>query len=46
MVVEMINPNVDEKVLDSSCGTGGFLVNAMTHVIENLKNNLKLNWEY
>lgn len=37
MVVEMINPNVDEKVLDSSCGTGGFLVNAMTHVIEKLE---------
>lgn len=37
MVVEMINPDVDEKVLDSSCGTGGFLVNAMTHVIEKLE---------
>ena len=37
MVVEMINPSVDEKVLDSSCGTGGFLVNAMTHVIEKLE---------
>ena len=37
MVVEMINPGVDDKVLDSSCGTGGFLVNAMTHVIEKLE---------
>ena len=37
MVVQMINPGVDEKVLDSSCGTGGFLVNAMTHVIEKLE---------
>lgn len=37
MVVEMINPGVDEKVLDSSCGTGGFLVNAMTHAIEKLE---------
>jgi type I restriction enzyme M protein len=33
MVVEMINPKLDERVLDSSCGTGGFLVNAMNHVI-------------
>lgn len=33
MVVEMINPKLEEKVLDSSCGTGGFLVTAMTHVI-------------
>lgn len=37
MVVEMINPGADEKVLDSSCGTGGFLVIAMTHVIEKLE---------
>ena len=33
MVIAMVNPKLDEKVLDSSCGTGGFLVNAMTHVI-------------
>lgn len=37
MVVEMINPTINEKVLDSSCGTGGFLVNAMTHVIKSLE---------
>lgn len=37
MVVEMINPKIDEKVLDSSCGTGGFLVTAMTHVIKQLE---------
>ena len=39
MVVKMINPTMDEKVLDSSCGTGGFLVNAMTHVIEQLESD-------
>src|SRR5690554_6143632 len=37
MVVEMINPTIDEKVLDSSCGTGGFLVTAMTHAMKQLK---------
>ena len=37
MTVEMVNPKVDEKVLDSSCGTGGFLVTAMTHVIAQLE---------
>jgi type I restriction enzyme M protein len=37
MVVEMINPTIDEKVLDSSCGTGGFLVTAMTHAMQALK---------
>lgn len=37
MVVEMVNPQINEKVLDSSCGTGGFLVTAMTHVIDQLE---------
>lgn len=37
MAVEIINPALDERVLDSSCGTGGFLVNAMTHVINKLE---------
>ena len=37
MVVEMIAPKIDERVLDSSCGTGGFLVTAMTYVMEQLK---------
>lgn len=37
MVVEMINPGLEERVLDSSCGTGGFLVTAMTHVIHQLE---------
>jgi len=39
MVIEMINPTLDEKVLDSSCGTGGFLVNAMTYVMNSLEVN-------
>ncbi len=34
MAVRMIAPTPNDKVLDSSCGTGGFLVNAMNHVIE------------
>ena len=37
MAVEMVNPKPDEKVCDTSCGTGGFLVMAMNHVIEELK---------
>ncbi len=37
MAVEMINPKTDEKVLDSSCGTGGFITMAMTHCIEAIK---------
>ena len=52
MVIEMINPTLNEKVLDSSCGTGGFLVNAMTHVMSVLEANFadeiglpKSNWD-
>ena len=37
MAVEMINPKSHEKVCDTSCGTGGFLVTAMNHVIAQLK---------
>ena len=37
MAVEMINPKPHEKVCDTSCGTGGFLVTAMNHVIDQLK---------
>ena len=41
MAVEMINPKTDEKVCDTSCGTGGFLVMAMNHVIEQLKKEVE-----
>ena len=37
MAVDMINPKDNERVLDSSCGTGGFVVTAMNKVIERLK---------
>ncbi len=40
MTVGMLNPQDDEKVLDSSCGTGGFLVIAMNHVIVDLEKRL------
>lgn len=47
MVVEMINPTIDEKVLDSSCGTGGFLVTAMKQLkIEFEKETGKLKSEW
>lgn len=37
MAVEMINPKISERVVDTSCGTGGFVVTAMTHVIEQIE---------
>lgn len=41
MAVDMINPKDGEKVLDSSCGTGGFVVTAMNKVIERLQDRFK-----
>ncbi len=41
MAVDMINPKDNEKVLDSSCGTGGFVVTAMNKVIERLQERFK-----
>ena len=41
MAVDMINPKDNEKVLDSSCGTGGFVVTAMNKVIERLQDRFK-----
>lgn len=52
MAVDMINPKEDEKVLDSSCGTGGFLVTALSNVIEKLRNDFirefgdEVEWTY
>ncbi|MGX9930133.1 N-6 DNA methylase [Virgibacillus salarius] len=40
MTVEMLSPKMDEKVLDPSCGTGGFLVNAMIKIIRNLEDEM------
>jgi type I restriction enzyme M protein len=37
MTIRMLAPKVTDKILDQSCGTGGFLVIAMNEVIEKLK---------
>jgi type I restriction enzyme M protein len=41
MAVAMINPKETERVLDSSCGTGGFVVTAMTAVIDSLRDRME-----
>ena len=38
-VVEMVDPKLGESILDPACGTGGFLVNAIEHIIRNGKLN-------
>lgn len=37
MTVSMIAPKVGERVADTSCGTGGFVVTAMTHILKELE---------
>jgi type I restriction enzyme M protein len=49
MAVAMLDPSEKQVVLDPACGTGGFLITAMNHVIEKIRaaemakwgNNLK-----
>ncbi len=41
MTIRMLEPKVTDKILDQSCGTGGFLVIAMNEVIESLKQQTK-----
>ena len=37
MVVSMLDPKEAELLLDPACGTGGFLIAAMNHVIEKIR---------
>jgi len=36
-VVEMVNPKLGETVLDPACGTAGFLVNTIDHIVKQQK---------
>lgn len=37
MAVAMLNPSEGQLILDPACGTGGFLIAAMNHVIEEIR---------
>ncbi|GAF90461.1 unnamed protein product, partial [marine sediment metagenome] len=37
MMVEILNPEPSEKIIDPACGSGGFLIVALTHVWEQLR---------
>ena len=37
LVVEILDPREDERVLDPACGTGGFLVAALAHRMERFR---------
>lgn len=48
MMVELTNPNVDTRLIDPSCGSGGFCVEALRHIwtgIDNDQNILPENKE-
>lgn len=44
MAVAMIDPTPDERLLDPACGTGGFLITAMNHVLERIEQTHKERW--
>lgn len=44
MAVTMLNPQPDERVLDPSCGTGGFLITAMNHALEYIERTEREHW--
>lgn len=36
-IVEMLNPQIGEKIADFACGTGGFLISAINHMVDQVK---------
>lgn len=45
MVINMIDPDTDEKILDPACGSGGFLVESLRYVWNKLeKKAIDLGW--
>ncbi len=44
MAVTMLDPQPSEKLLDPACGTGGFLITAMNHALEHLKDAEQGQW--
>lgn len=44
MAVEMLDPTEKQLILDPACGTGGFLITAMNHVIEKLRTAETAKW--
>ncbi|MBL8442194.1 MAG: N-6 DNA methylase, partial [Betaproteobacteria bacterium] len=40
LMVQMLDPKPDERVLDPACGTGGFLVAAIAHILAKYKSEM------
>ena len=45
LVVEILDPKEDERLLDPACGTGGFLVAALAHRMDRLRQVERINAE-
>jgi len=41
LCVEMLDPEIDEKVIDPACGSGGFLIVALEHVWKHIEEKYK-----
>lgn len=44
MAVAMLDPGPDDVILDPACGTGGFLVIALNHVIQKIRASEQRKW--
>jgi type I restriction enzyme M protein len=44
MAVSMLDPQPSSKLLDPSCGTGGFLITAMNHALSHLEASERSQW--
>lgn len=45
MAVAMLDPGEKQLILDPACGTGGFLITAMNHVIEKVREAETKKWD-
>jgi len=45
MAVNMLDPREGQTILDPACGTGGFLISAMNHVIEKIRASEREKWK-
>ncbi len=45
MAVRILDPQSNERVLDPACGTGGFLITAMNHVLQQIETQHRRRWK-
>jgi type I restriction enzyme M protein len=45
MAVAMLDPRPGERILDPSCGTGGFLITGMNHALEYIERTEREQWD-